>query len=291
MADAEQDAVGRAILVNAAASSTGSEYLTGASSGALPARATRRPRASTVLLGAILPIALLAVWQLISESGVIPSYRLPAPLTVWQAAIDLAQRGLLFPDIAISTQRVLLGFVFGSILGLVVGSIIGLSRWASLLAAPTVGAFRAVPSLAWVPLLILYLGIHEDSKVVLITIGAFFPVYTTVSGALSHVDRHLVEVGRAYGLGRLSLLARVQLPAIIPTVVSGLRLALAQSWLFLVAAELIVSSLGLGYLLKESQDNGRIDRLFAAIILLGLLGKLTDTLIGFGERYLLRRWT
>ncbi len=294
MADAERadgGPVATAVIVNATASSLGSENLTGTSSGALPARATRRPRASAVLLGAIVPIALLVVWQCVAASGAVPSYRLPTPLAVWQAAIDLAERGLLFPDIAISTQRVLLGFVFGSILGLIVGSLIGLSRWASVLAAPTIGALRAVPSLAWVPLLILYLGIHEDSKVVLITIGAFFPVYTTVSGALRHVDRHLVEVGRAYGLGRLSLLARVQLPAIIPTVVSGLRLALAQSWLFLVAAELIVSTLGIGFLLKDSQDNGRIDRLFVAIILLGLLGKVTDTLIGFGERYLLRRWT
>jgi sulfonate transport system permease protein len=232
-----------------------------------------------VLFGAIVPIALLVTWQLISLSGVIPAYRLPSPLEVWQAAIDLAQRGLLFSDVGISVQRVLLGFVFGSIVGLIVGSVVGLSRWVGLVFSPTIGAFRAVPSLAWVPLLILYLGINEDEKVLLISIGAFFPVYTTVSGALRHVDRHLVEVGRAYGLKRLGLLARVQLPAILPTVVSGLRLALAQSWLFLVAAELIASSLGLGFLLSDSQANGRIDRLFLAIILLGVLGKITDALI------------
>jgi sulfonate transport system permease protein len=244
-----------------------------------------------VLFGAILPIALLVAWQLISVSGIIPAYRLPSPLEVWQAAIDLAQRGLLFADIGISVQRVLLGFVFGSIGGLLVGSVVGLSAWANRLFAPTVGAFRAVPSLAWVPLLILYLGINESEKVLLIAIGAFFPVYTTVSGALRHVDRHLVEVGQAYGLGRVSLLVRVQLPAILPTVVSGLRLALAQSWLFLVAAELIAASLGLGFLLNDSQANGRIDRLFLVIIVLGILGKITDGLIGIGERQLLKRWS
>ena len=148
-----------------------------------------------------------------------------------------------------------------------------------------------MPSLARVPLLILYLSINEDSKVLLITIGAFFPVYTTVSGALRHVDNQLVEVGRAFGRSRMNLLLMVQLPAIVPTVVSGLRLALAQSWLFLVAAELIASSIGLGFLLKDSQDNGRIDRLFLAIILLAVLGKLTDALIGVLERFLLRRWS
>ena len=259
---------------------------------AAPVRLTqKRPRWFAFLIGAIVPVALVVFWQLLSTSGIIPAYRLPTPISVWEAGLDLSTRGLLVQDVVISTQRVLLGFFFGSICGLVVGAIIGLSRWASLLFAPTVGAFRAVPSLAWVPLLILYLSINEDSKVLLITIGAFFPVYTTVSGALRHVDHQLVEVGRAFGRSRINLLLMVQLPAIVPTVVSGLRLALAQSWLFLVAAELIASSIGLGFLLKDSQDNGRIDRLFLAIILLAVLGKLTDALIGLLERFLLRRWS
>jgi len=172
----------------------------------------------------------------------------------------------------------------------VLGSIVGLSRWASAFLAPTIGGFRAVPSLAWVPLLVLYIGINEDSKVTLIAVGALFPVYTTVAGALRHVDPQLVELGRAYGLGRWALLTRVQLPAVIPTIVSGLRLALAQAWLFLVAAELIASSMGLGFLLIDSQNNGRLDRIFLAIIVLAMIGKTTDALIGLLERYLLRRW-
>lgn len=248
------------------------------------------PRSALVLLGAILPIALLAAWWAISESGIVPSYRLPSPAAVWQAAVDLAASGQLAQYSAISTQRVLLGFVAGSALGLVLGSLVGLSRWATLLLSPTIGGIRAVPSLAWVPLLILYIGINEDSKVTLIAIGALFPVYTTVAGALRHVDPQLVELGRAYGLGRWELLTRVQLPAVIPTIVSGLRLALAQAWLFLVAAELIASSMGLGFLLIDSQNNGRLDRIFLALIVLAILGKTTDALIGLLERYLLKRW-
>ena len=259
---------------------------------ARPAAVRRRTvQWGAVLWGAAVPIILVAAWQGIVASGIIPSYRLPSPGAVVYATIDLAQRGLLVSDIAISTQRVLLGFAFGAALGLLVGCLVGLSQRIGLLLAPTIGGFRAVPSLALVPLLILYLGINEDQKVLLITIGAFFPVYTTVSAALQHVDRQLVEVGRAFGLNRMTLLTTVQLPAIVPTVVSGLRLALAQSWLFLVAAELIASSVGLGFLLRDSQDNGRIDRLFVAIILLAILGKLTDSLVGLLEKYLLRRWS
>jgi sulfonate transport system permease protein len=243
-----------------------------------------------VLLGALIPLAVLGVWQLIIVLGVVPAYRLPSPASVFLAGVDLANRGLLYQSIAISTQRVLIGFAAGSLIGLVLASAVGLSRFANVLLAPTLGALRAVPSLAWVPLLGLYLGINEDSKVALIAIGAFFPVYTTVSAALRHVDPQLVEAGRAYGYTGTRLLGLVQLPAVVPSVISSLRLALAQSWLFLVAAELLASSLGLGHLLVDSQQNGRIDRLFLVIILLGVLGKATDALVGVLERYLLKRW-
>ncbi len=253
-----------------------------------PARGRRR--VVLALCGAVLPVVLVLLWHLVTSLGIVAEYRLPSPTSVWQAGVDLAERGLLGTHILISTQRVLIGFAIGSIVGLVVGSLVGLSKWASAFLAPTIGATRAVPSLAWVPLLVLYMGINEDSKVTLIAIGAAFPVYTTVAGALRHVDRHLVELGRAYGLRRFELLLQVQLPAVVPSIVSGLRLALAQSWLFLVAAELIASSMGLGFLLVDSQNNGRVDRIFLTILLLGILGKTTDALIGLLERWLLRRW-
>lgn len=243
---------------------------------------------------AVVPLALLATWHLLTTvTGTFAPYQLPSPTAVWQAGYELATWDIgptLADHVAISTQRVLLGFGGGAIVGLAVGSFVGLSRFAGTLLSGTTGALRAVPSLAWVPLLILWMGINEDSKVTLIAIGAFFPVYTTVASALRHVDPHLVEAGRAYGLRGVGLLTRVQLPAATPAVVSGLRLALAQSWLFLVAAELIASSQGLGFLLMDSANNGRVDRILLAIVTLAVLGKATDTLIGVGERRLQRRW-
>lgn len=257
---------------------------------ATAARRRRRASHGRWLLGALLPIALLAVWWLATHLGWVPVFKLPTPESVVTAAFDLAARELLWQYIGISTQRVLLGFLIGSVIGLALGSLVGLSRFADSFLAPTIGAVRAVPSLAWVPLLILYLGFGEDSKVALVIIGALFPVYTTVAGALRHVDPQLVEFGRAYGYHGLRLLTTVQLPAVVPAIISGLRLALAQAWLFLVAAELVGSTMGLGFLLIESQNNGRIDRLLLAIIILAVLGKLSDTLVGLLERVLLKRW-
>ncbi|MBD8727704.1 ABC transporter permease [Frigoribacterium sp. CFBP 13707] len=267
----------------------------GARSGSQESRAgtpapSRSRRRGLALLGAILPVALVLAWVLATTVGDVPAYKVPSPLDVWTAGVQLAGTGQLGQYVAISVQRVLIGFAVGSVVGLVLGAVVGLSRVGEALLAPSIAAVRAVPSLAWVPLLILYLGIGEDSKITLIAIGAAFPVFTTVAGSLRHVDPHLVEAGRAYGLGPVSLFARVQLPAVLPSLVSGLRLALAQSWLFLVAAELIASSMGLGFLLSDSQANGRVDRMFLAIILLAVLGTLTDAVLNLLQKVLLRRW-
>ena len=243
-----------------------------------------------VLAGLLLPAALLAGWHTLSSAGVFSPVQLPAPGTVLDAARGLWERDELLGHVHISTQWVLVGFAIGASVGVVLGSLLGLSRVADLLLAPTIGAVRAVPSLAWVPLLILWMKIGEDSKVTLIAIGAMFPVFTTVHLALRHVDRQLVEAARAFGLRGVRLLTAVQLPAVVPAVFSGLRLALAQSWLFLVAAELIASSQGLGFLLVDSQNNGRTDRLLLAIVLLALLGKTTDAVLGVVERWAVRRW-
>ena len=134
-------------------------------------------------------------------------------------------------------------------------------------------------------------GTGEEPKVTLVAIGAFFPVFTTVAGALRHVDPHLVEMGRSFGLRGWELFRTVQLPATVPSLVSGLRLALAQAWLFLVAAELISASMGLGYLLTDSQSTGRVDRIFLAIVILAGLGVLSNALVTVLQRRVLRRWS
>jgi sulfonate transport system permease protein len=260
-----------------------------------PVATSRRPlisrRLARIAGGAVLPLAILVAWQLTTSLRIFSVAQLPSPSMVLAAGFELVGRGLLGQYVAISSQRVLTGFAIGASLGMLLGAMAGLGRGWDVFFGSTLGAIRAVPSLAWVPLLILWLKIGEESKITLIAIGAFFPVYTTVSAALRHVDRGLVEAGRAFGLRGVRLFTTVQLPAVLPSVISGLRLALAQSWLFLVAAELIASSMGLGFLLVDSQNNGRVDRILLAIILLALLGKTTDAILGIFEKWAIRRWT
>lgn len=278
-------------LLGASHTTAAEEAIAGRENTGTPERGPRSGgTARKILLGTVVPVLLLVIWQASSSLGWVSASLLPPPLAVLAAGTELFERGELGRHIGISTQRVLIGFAIGAALGLATGALVGLSRLADALLGPSIGAFRAVPSLAWVPLLILWLKIGEDSKITLIAIGAFFPVFTTVYLALRHVDRNLVEAARAFGLTGLRLLTTVQLPAVVPAIFSGLRLALAQAWLFLVAAELIASSMGLGFLLTDSQNNGRTDRLLLAIVLLAVIGKLTDALLGVLERKAVARW-
>lgn len=262
-----------------------------ASSDAAPPPAAR-PRPSfgafDILRTLLLPLLILALWQWLVNNEVYSPGQLAPPLDVIAAARELQDINLLIPNVMASVQRVALGWTVGSLIAIVIGLAVGFSRPVEGFLAPTLQAFRAVPSLAWVPLFILWFGIGEAPKLILIGLGAFFPVYTNLVAGIRQIDRKLVEVGRAYGLRGWSLTQEILLPAALPSLLTGLRLGLAQAWLFLVAAELIGASRGLGFLLIDSSNTGRADILMMSIVCLALLGKGTDFLLARGERRLLR---
>lgn len=237
-------------------------------------------------LGLVPPLLVLALGELASRLGWISPHLLPAPSEVAKTLLDLGAQGLGAHVLA-SSARVALGFSLGAALALLVGASVGLSRRCEALLDPSFQALRAIPSLAWVPLLLLWLGIDEASKVVLIAIGAFFPVYMGVSSGFRDVDRKLVEVGQMYGLGPVATVRRVLLPAALPPVLTGLRNGLSLAWMFMVAAELIAATKGLGYLLTDGRETGRADIVLAAITLLAVLGRTSDQLMLCLERRLL----
>ncbi|WP_157264352.1 ABC transporter permease [Azohydromonas aeria] len=236
-------------------------------------------------LGLLLPLALLAAVEAVVRAGWMPAHLLPPPSAIVRTLGELFERGLGAHLLA-STLRVAAGFALGAGLAVPLGALVGLSARAEALIDPAFQALRAIPSLAWVPLLLLWLGIDEGAKVALIAIGAFFPVYMGVASGLRDVDRKLIEVARMSGLGGPALVRRVLLPAALPAVMTGLRNGLSLAWMFMVAAELIAATRGLGYLLTDGRETGRADIVLAAIVLLALLGKLSDG----GMAALERRW-
>jgi len=252
-----------------------------------PAHSVPAPKSRLPWLGLVPPVLLLILTELAVRLGWISPNLLPAPTEVARTLVDFGAQGLATHVLA-SSARVAAGFVIGAGLGLLVGSTVGLSRKAEALLDPSFQALRAIPSLAWVPLLLLWLGIDEASKIVLISIGAFFPVYMGVSSGFRDVDRKLIEVGRMYGLTPVAIVQRVLFPAALPPILTGLRNGLSLAWMFMVAAELIAATKGLGYLLTDGRETSRADIVLAAIVLLAILGQLSDTLMQSLERRLLR---
>ncbi|WP_179254984.1 ABC transporter permease [Burkholderia sp. AU15512] len=242
---------------------------------ASPTAGRRDPLRRWRIAGLALPFAALALLEVVVRQGWLPNHLVPAPSEILDT---LARLGVtrVARHVGASTLRVAAGFAAGAGLALVVGAAMGLSRRIDALFEPTFQALRAIPSLAWVPVLLLWLGIDEAPKITLIAIGAFFPVHLAVVAGIRDVDRKLVELGAVYRLGPFALFRRILLPAALPQIVTGLRTGLSLAWMFMVAAELIAATRGLGFLLSDGRETGRPDLVFGAILLLALLGKLTD---------------
>lgn len=256
--------------------------------------ALRRPAAANArrrwpsLLPWVLPAVIVAVWWGSVSVGVFAPYQLPPPPIVLDAAGQLWQRGLLQQDIVTTIVRVAAGFVIGALLAIAAGVVTGLSRRVETAVEPTLQALRTVPTLAWAPLLLLWMGIDEGPKLTLVAIGAFFPVYVNLVSGIKGVDRKLVEVARVYNLTDAQIARRVVLPASLPSLLTGLRLGLSQAWLFVVVAEFFGASQGLGFRLTDSQQSSRVDLMFVALVVLALLGKISDSALRTLETRALR---
>jgi sulfonate transport system permease protein len=211
---------------------------------------------------------------------------LPPPAAVAATLAELQAGGDLPRHVLATLWRVAAGFGLGLALGTALGAVTGFSTRARQVLDPTLQALRAIPSIAWVPLFILWFGIFEASKVALIAAGAFFPVYLALMTGIQGVDRKLVEVGRVCQLGPLALTSRILVPAALPAWLTGVRGGLGLAWMFVIAAELMGASEGLGYLLLDGQMTGNAAQILAALILFAILGKATDGLLVLATRRL-----
>ena len=247
-----------------------------------PRRAVRRIPIARLLhpaLGLVVPLALGAAWEIVVRMGLSSGRLLPPPSVIFSTFADLAISGELQRHGAATLLRVAAGFGLGVFFGTIVGAVTGYSSLVRRLIDPSLQGLRAIPSIAWVPLFILWFGIFEASKIILIAAGVFFPIYLGVMGAVLSVDRKIVEVGRVFRLSGPAMVRRILLPAILPAYIIALRSGLGLGWMFVVAAEFMGASEGLGYLLTDGQQLGKPAQIVAAILAFAALGKLTDWIV------------
>ncbi|GEN55424.1 ABC transporter permease [Halobacillus faecis] len=230
-------------------------------------------------LGLILPVFIILLWEYASRSGWVAPHLLPSPTTVVDEMAALAQGGELLGHITITLYRVFAGFLAGSLAAVLLGAATGYVKVIHQLLDPMLQALRAIPSLAWVPLFVLWIGIGEASKITLVAVGVFFPVYLNLTSGIQGIDRKLIEVGRIYNFTSLQQIKKIILPAALPSFIIGLRSGLSLGWMFVVAAELLGASQGLGYLMVYGQNTSAPSLVIGSIILFAIFGKITDEIL------------
>jgi sulfonate transport system permease protein len=244
----------------------------------------KNPFVKRFVVGLALPAVLVLAWEAGVALGLIEGRLLPPPSRIFQVFLSLLQSGEIVRHVAATLARVFLGFAFGAVAGTLLGAVSGAVTLVRNTIDPIIQALRAIPSIAWVPLFILWFGIFETSKITLIAVGVFFPIYLGVMTAIASVDRKLIEVGRIFRLSPFALTRRVLLPAILPAWVVALRTGLGLGFMFVVAAEIMGASEGLGYLLVDGQQLGKPDEILVALIAFAIIGKTCDALLVLATR-------
>ncbi|MBY9080689.1 ABC transporter permease [Paenibacillus sp. HN-1] len=251
-------------------------------------RHNRQKQRRTILKGLLLPVLTLIVWEIAGTAGHINPTVLPTPHLIVIEFYNLARSGELFFHLRYSLWRSFLGFLLGGSVGLVLGLWSGFTRFAEKQLDPSIQMLRTVPHLAITPLFILWFGFGEWSKILLIALGAFFPVYVNTFLGIRSVDAKLFEVAKVLQFNRRSLITKLIVPAALPNILLGIRLSLGAAWLGLVVAEMMGSSEGVGFLIMDARYFSITSLVFVGILIFAIVGKLTDSLVKLLEKRLLR---
>ncbi|WP_246660078.1 aliphatic sulfonate ABC transporter permease SsuC [Rhizobium sp. FKL33] len=235
----------------------------------------------------LLPVSVVALWQILSSIGVISTRIMPSPFDVLQAFWATTLSGDLPHDITVSAARAVAGLLVGGSIGFLLGILNGVSRLSEQLTDTTLQMLRTIPHLAMIPLVILWFGIGEESKLFLTSLGVLFPVYLNTYHGVRNVDRDLIEMGRVYGMSGFTLFRNVIFPGALPSIFVGLRYALGIMWLTLIVSETIAASSGIGHMANEAREFMMTDIVVLALVIYALLGKLADIAVRFLERTVL----
>lgn len=225
-------------------------------------------------------VLIFFIWYIGSYLKLWNSFIIPPPEKVGRSFITLLKNGKLLKNISISLQRVVIGFGISSFLAIPLGVLFGSNRRVYEYFKGVFEFLRHIPPLALVPMIILWFGIGELSKIVIIVLASFFPIFLNSMKGISECDKNFIEVGKVFGLNELQIFRKIIFPSAIPDILLGLKLGLGYSWRAIIAAELIASSSGIGYLILDSQQISRSDMVVVGILSIGILGATTDYLFG-----------
>lgn len=235
--------------------------------------------AKSILMGMIVPVMVVILWYLATTFGSIPSSLLPSLKMVGDAFLTMTQSGQLQNDLMISLGRVLKGFLASAAAGIFLGAVMGMFPKVQALLLPTITVIRQIPMVAWIPLVILWAGIGERSKVIIIMIAAVFPILINSLSGIAGTPEGYVEVARLYKLSKWKTFTKVYLPHALPQILVGLKLGLGVSWMAVVASELIAASSGIGYRMNEARSLMKSDKVIVCMIVIGLIGIVMDKII------------
>ncbi len=249
-------------------------------------------RFTRIAAGAVLPLIILLLWQFWAPH-VFTSFQLPSPAKVVEGANTyifgprngVQYSGTFVTDLWASVQRVIGGFLVGALIGVPVGLAVGFSRMAAALLEPMIGLLRSVPGICWLPLALIWFGFGTPSAVFLISLGSFFPIALSTIQGVRFIEPNLIRAARTLGASTLQAVRTVALPASIPSVLNGLRLGLAYSWIYMILGEFTGVNEGLGASLLLARESLRPDIIISLMVLIGLLGVLSDAPV----QWLLRR--
>lgn len=246
------------------------------------------PRWKKVLRGLTIPVLLLVLWSSAFRFGWVRTDFLAPPEQVWDTFLRLSSNGYLWESLYASLRRDVIGFCIGSVIGLVVGVGMGFSRWIDRVVGPSFHTVKQVSLLAWIPLLSLWFGLGDPAKVAFLSLAAFFPTVLNTYEGIRSVPRELVEVARVFDYSRWQLIRRVVLPAALPSILTGVQLALMYSWIATLGAEYVLTSgVGIGNLMVDGREHFWFDQVILGVIVVGLVGYLLNTASQVAEKRLL----
>lgn len=253
-----------------------------------PDTGIKKGKTSDILLIFLTPAIVIALWQILSDAGYINPSVLPSPKTIWLTMLGMVESGELFQHLGVSLLRVVQGYAVGCVAGVVIGILMGLVGKIEKALLLIFGIVRPVPIIAWVPILILWLGIGEVSKVTVIAFGTFFPVLLNTIHGIQATDRRFLEVSRVLEKSRKTVLLKVVFPSALPAIFTGMRIGLGLAWMSVVGAELIAAASGIGYLISYAGQLSQPDVMLVGVFSIGIVGLLIDIALRRLERSALK---